>query len=47
MNKRSKAKHGKGEEIMSFRNRARKPSTRPGRNGRANAKRHAIQEGSR
>jgi len=37
----------KGEEIMIFRNRARRPDTRPARTGRANARRAAIQEGSR
>jgi hypothetical protein len=37
----------KGREIMAFRNRARRPNTRPARNGRANRKRAAIQEGSR
>lgn len=36
----------KGREIMIFRNRARRPNTRPARSGRANRKRQAIQEGS-
>lgn len=36
-----------GREIMAFRNRARRPDTRPARKGRANRKRAAIQEAGR
>ena len=48
MSKRKRTpQHGKGEEIMAFRARARKPSTRPARTGRNNRKAKAILEGSR
>jgi hypothetical protein len=47
----SKAKQprapGRGAEIMAYRNRARRPDTRPGRTGRATRKRTAIQASMR
>ena len=36
-----------GRHIAALRDRARRPDNRPARNGRANRKRSAIQEGSR
>lgn len=37
---------GRGAEIMAFRNRARRPDTRPARTGRADRNRQAIRAAS-
>lgn len=42
-----RTKSNRGREICAFRDRARRPSNRPARTGRANRKRTAIQEASR